>query len=82
VAPVVDGISEPDSMWPVEPPFAPAACIGGPWRASDDFFFFFAALLIESLLIAALAIGFGLGLTVWALAAAVVAAMARKSAVA
>jgi len=67
-------------MWPVEPPFAPAACIGGPWRASDDFFFVFVELLE---LIAPLAIGFGLGfgLTVWALAAAVDAAMARKSAV-
>jgi hypothetical protein len=72
-------------MWPVEPPFAPAASIGGPWRASEDFFFFAVELLIVPLaFIAALPIGFGLGFgfAVWAPAAAVVAAMARKSAVA
>jgi hypothetical protein len=46
VAPVVDGMSAPEAGLPLEPELAPAASIGGPWRASEDFLTFFVVVFV------------------------------------
>jgi hypothetical protein len=50
VAPVVDGMSPPDAGLLLEPELAPAASIGGPWRASEDFFVFFFVVVFVPLI--------------------------------
>jgi hypothetical protein len=89
--PLVEGTSEPDSGWLEPPPLAPAASIGGPWRARFFLlvFGFGLAVLIEPLWVVVLGIEPPpapaaplVAGVVWALAIAAVADMARMSAAA